>query len=69
MICKLLQPSDLLGAVCGGALSCSLLGWLSAALWHLPFHELEKQTKEKIISLVGAAVAVLKPHEGIWVRG
>ncbi len=38
VICKLLQPYDLLGAVPGGALLHSLLGWLTAALWHLPFY-------------------------------
>jgi hypothetical protein len=37
MICKLLQPADLLGAAHGGALSWSMLDWLSVALWHLLF--------------------------------
>jgi hypothetical protein len=29
----------------------------------------KKWMKEKISSWVGAAVAALKPHKGLWVRG
>jgi hypothetical protein len=42
-----------------------LLGWLTVALWHLPYFGKEKRTKEKKCSLVGAAVAALKPREGL----
>jgi hypothetical protein len=50
MICELLQPANLLGVVCGGALSWSLLGWLSTALWHLLFYGYKKQKKEKSLA-------------------